>query len=185
MRVIAGRYGGRHLKVPPGRDTRPTGERVREALFSVLGAAVVDARVADLFAGTGALGLEALSRGAASVDFYENGRQAAVVLRSNMAALGLGAEARLITATLPRGVGPGPSWDLVLLDPPWGKQLAEQTVARVVALGRLAPGALVVVEERAGAHPDAAFWATLGLALEDARTYGDTALQLLRWPASP
>lgn len=184
MRIIAGRFGGRHLKAPTGSDTRPTTDRVREALFSVLGPVVRGARVADLFAGTGALGLEALSRGAASVDFYESRSQTIAVLRSNVAALGVGDDVQVITAPLPRGIKPGPPWDLVLADPPWGKQLAAPPLVRAIELGRLAPGALVVVEERRGEQLAAASWLACGLALEDERVYGDTSLQLLRF-ASP
>ncbi|TNF25489.1 MAG: 16S rRNA (guanine(966)-N(2))-methyltransferase RsmD [Deltaproteobacteria bacterium] len=182
MRIIAGRFGGRHLKVPTGRDTRPTSDRVREALFSVIGDAVRGARVADLFAGTGALGLEALSRGAGAVDFYESGRPALAVLRANVAALGAQDEVRVVVAPLPRGLKAGPPWDLVLIDPPWGKQLAGPTLGHALAVGRLAPGGLVVVEERRGQQPPAAYWRELGLALEDERVYGDTTLQLLRVP---
>lgn len=183
MRVIAGRFGGRHLKVPTGQDTRPTTDRVREALFSVLGPIVRGARAADLFAGTGALGLEALSRGAVSVDFFESRSQALTVLRGNVAALGVADEVSVVSSPLPRGIKPGRAWDLVLVDPPWGKRLAAPALARAIELGRLASGALVVVEERRGEQPDAAYWLGFGLVLEDERVYGDTSLQLLRFPA--
>jgi 16S rRNA (guanine966-N2)-methyltransferase len=183
VRVIAGRFGGRHLKVPPGQDTRPTTDRVREALFSVLGLAVRGARVADLFAGTGALGLEALSRGAVSVDFFESRSQALAVLRGNVATLGVADEVSVVSSPLPRGIKPGRPWDLVFADPPWGKRLAAAPLERAIALERLAPGALAVVEERRGEQPDAAYWRGIGLVLEDERVYGDTSLQLLRLPA--
>jgi len=182
VRIVAGRYGGRRLEAPAGRDTRPTGEGVREALFSVLGPAVVGARVADLFAGTGALGLEALSRGAEFVDFFDSGRVAIATLRRNIATLGAEAQTRLITAPLPRGIGMGAAWNLVLLDPPWGQGLGVAAVARLVASGRLAPGALVVAEDRRGAQPPTAAWRELGLSVEDARDYGDTSLVFLRAP---
>lgn len=184
MRIIAGRFGGRNLKAPTGRDTRPTTDRVREALFSVLGDAVRGSRVADLFAGTGALGLEALSRGAASVDFYESRSQTLAVLKQNIVTLGVGDEVAVIAAPLPRGIKEGAPWDLVLIDPPWGKGLAGPTLTRAVERGRLAAGGLVVVEERRGQQPAAAYWRGVGLTLEDERLYGDTTIQLLRVPAA-
>ena len=183
MRIVAGLFGGPRLEGPPGLSIRPTGEQFFEGLFRVLGATTVGARVADLFAGTGALGLEALSRGAATVDFFESGRQAGAVLRRNIAALGVEAVTAVHGAPLPRGLSAGTPWDLVLLDPPWGQQLAEPAVVRLVATGRLAPSALVVVEERRGAQPAPAAWRALGLDLEDARDYGDTSLVWLRVPA--
>ncbi len=180
MRIVAGRLRGRRLKAPSGRGTRPTGERVREALFSLLGpGAVVDAAVADLFAGTGALGLEALSRGASHVDFYECGRSASATLRANIASLDATARARVVGTPLPRGLCAGSAYDLVLIDPPWRKALALPAVQRLLALERLAPAGLVVVEEARGAHPEAATWEAHGLTVVDQRAWGDTAVQLL------
>lgn len=179
LRLVAGRLGGRRISAPRGRDTRPTGERVREALFNVLGERVVGARVADLFAGSGALGLEALSRGAAWVDFYESGRAAQAALRGNIAALGVAAECAVVKGALPESLAPGPAYDLALLDPPWGQGLAGPAVARLAKLGRLAADAVVVVEARWGAADDAAAWAAAGLEVADRRRYGDTGLTLL------
>ncbi|HVY44643.1 MAG TPA: 16S rRNA (guanine(966)-N(2))-methyltransferase RsmD, partial [Minicystis sp.] len=123
MRVIAGALGGRRLVAPPGRATRPTSDRVREAVFSALGD-VEGAVVLDLFAGTGALGIEALSRGAAHATFVENARASLAALRENLAALGLGATSSVIAQPAARAVAslagaPGPAFDLVLVDPPY------------------------------------------------------------------
>lgn len=179
MRIVAGRLGGRRIEAPSGRDTRPTSERVREAVFSVLGGEVVGADVADLFAGTGALGLEALSRGARRVDFFESGRQGSAALRRNIAALGVAGESRVVTAPLPRGLGGGP-WTLVFVDPPWGRGLGEAAIDRLLAAGLLAPDGLVVFEERARGLPEASRWGPAGLIEVDRRRYGDTEIALLR-----
>ncbi|MCA9515344.1 MAG: 16S rRNA (guanine(966)-N(2))-methyltransferase RsmD [Myxococcales bacterium] len=182
MRIVAGRFGGRRLHVPAGRDTRPTGERVREALFSILGDAVAGARVADLYAGTGALGLEALSRGAAQVDLYESGRPALAVIARNVGELGCDGEVAVVRVPLPRGLGAGPAYGVVLCDPPWGKQLGEAAIDRLLAVGRLAPGGLVVLEEAQGKLPAAAWWEARGLLVDDERRYGDTAIAIARRP---
>ena len=121
MRVIAGSARGVPLTAPRDRATRPITDRVKETLFGILGERVPDARVVDLYAGSGAIGIEALSRGAASVDFVERARGALVVLRANLAATHLAADARVHGAAVDRFLaepGHGP-WDLALLDPPY------------------------------------------------------------------
>jgi 16S rRNA (guanine966-N2)-methyltransferase len=180
-RIVAGSAGGRPLRVP-ARGTRPTSERVREALFSRLAhlGAVDGARVLDLYAGSGALGLEAASRGAARVVLVEASRDAAATCRRNAADLGLGDRVAVVTGTVEGALarlagraGPGP-FDLVLLDPPY--DLAEDALAAVLAglvPPVLATGAVVVVE-RARRSPEPRWPATL--APGGARTYGDTAL---------
>lgn len=180
MRVIAGRFGGRTLTAPRGLATRPTSDRVREALFSALGP-VAGAAVLDLFAGTGALGIEALSRGADRATFIENARPALAVLRDNLASLGLADHTQVIAQPVERalaasGLGrlEGP-WDLVFLDPPYAK-LAEvpAAVAWLVHGGALAEAARVVVEH---ASRDAAPELP-GLKPRPSRTYGDTAITI-------
>src|SRR5215204_512227 len=148
MRVIAGAYGGRRLQAPPGTDTRPTADRVREALFSILGARVEGARVLDLFAGSGALGLEALSRGAAQVTFVESAPAALAALRANLAALGAGAEVVRADAlrwlhAASRGAR---QYDLVFLDPPYRRAAELGAPLSDPLPAVLAPGALVVAE---------------------------------------
>jgi len=181
MRVIAGRYGGRRLSPPEGSATRPTADRVREAVFSMLTAAgALDAaRVLDLFAGSGALGIEALSRGAATATFVELDEAARRVLEANLAALGLEAPVARVRAGdaiawLAAAAGAGERFDLVLLDPPYA-------LAAVLgpALGRpldrvLEPGAWVVCES------DRRSPLELELVLDRERRYGDTLIRIYR-----
>ncbi len=159
-RIIAGAWRGRRLGAPPGLSTRPTAERVRQALFDMLAharwggrAAIEGARVLDAFAGTGALGLEALSRGAAEAVFLERESAALAVLRANIAACGTGPRARVLAGDVlaaPSGAACG----LVFLDPPYGEGLIGPAVAHLAARGWIAPGTLVVAETgRAEAPP--------------------------------
>ena len=189
MRIIAGRHRGARLAALGAGDAaahlRPTSDRVRESLFNLLahgphGDPLEGARVLDLFAGTGALGLEALSRGAAGATFVENGRAALAILRENIAHLRLGETARILArdATAP-GPNPGAPADLVFLDPPYARGLGERALAAASAGGWLAPGALIVWEEGAAITPPA------GLTLLDSRRYGDTMISILRASAAP
>jgi 16S rRNA (guanine966-N2)-methyltransferase len=178
MRVVAGRLGGRRLRAVPGEATRPTSDRVREALFSVVGERVVGARVLDLFAGTGALAIEALSRGAASAVLVEQAPRAIAVIRANLEALDLGRVAtvrRTKAEAYLRTQRDGP-FDLVFLDPPYaiGVGVLAGLLARLER-GALAPGALVAVESSARAEPPP--WPA-GLHPDSPRRYGDTALHL-------
>jgi 16S rRNA (guanine966-N2)-methyltransferase len=174
MRVVAGAYGGRRISAPPGAGTRPTSDRVREALFSILGARVDGARVLDLFAGSGALGIEALSRGAGSAEFVDAHPLAVRVVRGNLARLG--AEARVHRSDalqwLRAASRAGAQYDLVFLDPPY--RLAER-LGSGLADGLpavLAPGAVVVAESDRRAP------LALGLPLQDERRYGDTLIRI-------
>jgi len=184
-RIVAGSVGGRVLTVPRA-GTRPTSERVREALFSRLEHldAVDGARVLDLFAGSGALGLEAASRGAAAVTLVEAARSAADVCRRNVAALGLAGVVVVATERAERFVERPvtASWDLVLVDPPY--DLAEADLAAVLAglTGALASGAVVVVE-RSTRAPEPAWPA--GLHRFDSRSYGETAVWFAEPDATP
>ncbi len=175
-RIIAGAAGGRRIAVPPA-GTRPTSDRVREALFSALAVdpGLDGAAVLDLCAGSGALGLEALSRGAAHALFVESDRRAAGVLRRNVAALALpGAVVRTATAATVLGAPADRGYDLVLVDPPYATPDAE--VARWLtaahAHGWLAAGAVVVVER---ARTGAFAWPPPLVAVRE-RRYGDTVL---------
>lgn len=180
MRVIAGRYGGRRLKAPRGRTTRPTSERVREAVYGMLGS-VQGARVLDLYAGSGAMGIEALSRGAHSVVFIERDPAAAAVLSGNLAALGLGAEqARVSRAEVGIALGRAErreeTYDLVLIDPPYGRAPAQESLLADRLAGVLAAGARVVVESDRRAPLRLRL--ETGLALERERRYGDTTIAI-------
>jgi 16S rRNA (guanine966-N2)-methyltransferase len=185
-RIVGGSVGGRRLVVPAGRGTRPTSDRVREALFAALDARcdLPGARVLDLYAGSGALGLEAASRGATSVVLVESGREAVASARRNVTALGLpgvtvvAAPVRRFLERAPdhgsAGAGPAAA-DLVLLDPPYS--LAEVELAQVlealVGGGWLAPAA-VVIAERSRRTPEPTWPAGLGRV--DERRYGETTL---------
>ena len=178
MRIIAGQWRGRPLVAPPGEATRPTSERAREALFSMLVSRVGDfagLRVADLFAGTGALGLEALSRGAAHATFVESDRAAVTALKANIAKCGADA-ATTVLAQPVQAIGRAPApFDLILLDPPYGEGRALAALARLVENGWVAPHALVSVET--GAKEDLA---PPGFTLDAARKHGKARLHLFR-----
>ena len=186
MRIVAGRHRGRALQAPPGDAVRPTSDRAREALFNILahgrfgnggdGPAYAGASVLDAFAGTGALGLEALSRGAAEAFFLESDRAALAVLRRNVEALGETARARIVPADAtnpPRAQKP---CGLVFLDPPYRGGLAQPALAALAAAGWIAPDALCVVE--AAAKED--FAPVAGFDRLDDRTYGAARLIFLR-----
>jgi 16S rRNA (guanine966-N2)-methyltransferase len=183
MRIVAGRFRGTPLAAPPpgDRTIRPTADRVRESLFNLLahhpGAPIPGARVLDLFAGTGALGLEALSRGAAGAVFVERSPKAAALIEANLARLRLGPEARLLRRDATRlGANPGAPATLAFLDPPYGRGLGERALAAALAGGWLAPRAFIVWEESAAILPPP------GLTLVQTRRYGDTMISLFRAP---
>jgi 16S rRNA (guanine966-N2)-methyltransferase len=174
MRVIAGIAKGRRLLAPRGGGTRPMMDRAREGLFSSLGDAVAGARVLDLYAGSGSLGLEALSRGAAAAVFVERGRPALAALRANVAAVGLGGE--VVAGDVDAYLGREPGlFDLAFVDPPYAVPLAsvEQTLGGLVRL--LAVGGTVVLHRRAGEG----LTPPPGLAVADRRRYGDTEITRL------
>jgi 16S rRNA (guanine966-N2)-methyltransferase len=181
-RIIAGAHGGRTLRTPPGSGTRPTSDRVREALFSALDArdAVRGSHVLDLYAGSGALGLEAVSRGARSAVLVESDRRAAATITANVRTLGLDAvrvRTSTVAAALAADPGPDEAADLVLVDPPY--DVPEEALAAVLerlGAGWLAPGGLVVVE-RSSRSPEPA-WPD-GLERDGrARRYGETTVWL-------
>jgi len=181
VRVIAGRFRGHPLRAPAGARTRPTADRVREALFALLGD-LAGQRVLDLFAGTGALGIEALSRGAAHATFVEAFRPARAALGQNLARLGLGDVATVLPLRVERArallLAAAP-FDLVFADPPWSRlEAACAATACAIAPPVLAPRGVVVVEHPTRAPAGAL--AVLGAAPFDRRTYGDTTLSLFR-----
>ena len=182
MRIIGGSHRGRALasvgKGDAAAHLRPTTDRVRESLFNLIenggyGGPVAGAKVLDLFAGTGALGLEALSRGAAQALFVENGRKAQALVQKNIDSLGFSGAA-LFRRDATR-LGPAlAAFDLVFLDPPYGKGFGERAIASALSGGWIAAGALVVWEEAAPPALPA------GLRLTDQRRYGDTWITLAR-----
>ena len=187
MRIVGGRFRGRTLLAPKSQAIRPTADRLRESLFNILAHAyddpVTDARVLDLFAGTGALGLEAMSRGAAFALFVDDAAEARALIRGNVDALGLGGATKIYRRDATR-LGPVETlapFTLAFLDPPYGKGLAEQAFTAALAGGWLAPDARLVVEEAA----DAGFTPPPGFVELERRAYDDTQFVFLRTAINP
>ncbi|HEY6200479.1 MAG TPA: 16S rRNA (guanine(966)-N(2))-methyltransferase RsmD [Candidatus Binatia bacterium] len=181
MRVIAGQARGRRLRTPKGRELRPTADRVKEALFNILPHDLTGRRVLDLFAGTGNLGLEALSRGAASAVLVDIARPATAVIEENVQTLGYGASARVVTAPVFKAVRSlarsGERFDLILLDPPYERGLAGEALKEIAKEGVLAEDGVVVAEHSVRDRLEEKYGA---LVLTDRRRYGDTALSFYR-----
>jgi 16S rRNA (guanine966-N2)-methyltransferase len=182
MRVVGGRLRSRPIAGPKGQGLRPTADRLRESLFNILahayGDPIANARVLDLFAGTGALGIEAISRGASYALFVDDGVEARALLRDNTQSLGLGGVTRIFRrdATKLGPAHPLEPFSLAFLDPPYGKGLAEKALNAARDGGWLAPEALIVVEEAT----DAAFKAPEGFVELERRQYDDSELIFLR-----
>ena len=184
MRIVAGKHRGAALATPAAGSLaiRPTSDRLRESVFNILEHGYDDvfdgARVMDVFAGTGALGFEAMSRGAKTCLFVEEAAEARGLIRRNQETLGLMGQTRIFRrdATSMGSIGPAEPYTLAFLDPPYGKGLAEKALASLITGGWLAPGALVVIEEAAKAEvalPD-------GLEALDRRLYGETQVIFVR-----
>jgi 16S rRNA (guanine966-N2)-methyltransferase len=182
MRVVAGRLRGRNIAAPKSQGIRPTADRLRESLFNILahgyGDPITDARVLDLFAGTGALGIEALSRGAAFTLFIDDGAEARALLRENVETLGLGGTSKVYRrdATTLGPAHPMQRFGLVFADPPYRQGLAEKALASAREGGWLTADALLVVEEAA----DANFKAPDGFEEIERRAYDDTEFVFLK-----
>jgi 16S rRNA (guanine966-N2)-methyltransferase len=183
MRVVAGRFRGRALVTPEDMSIRPTSDRVRESVFNILahgieGFSLAGARVIDLFSGTGALGIEAVSRGAAYCLFVEEAAEARALIRRNVEALGLTGETRIFRrdATDLGPAGNMEPYGLAFLDPPYCKGLGEKALSGLAEGNWLTPGAVCVLEERAGAN------LSIPPPFEqlDTRTWGDTEVRFLR-----
>ncbi len=186
MRVVGGRLRGRNIAAPKSQAIRPTADRLRESLFNILTHAYDDpitgARVLDLFAGTGALGIEAVSRGASFTLFVDDGAEARALLRENVETLGLGGTTKVYRrdATRLGPVSPMTAFSLVLLDPPYGKGLAEASLVSARDGQWLTPDAVVVVEEATDA-----FRTPEGYEELDRRDYDDTQFTFLRPLSTP
>jgi 16S rRNA (guanine966-N2)-methyltransferase len=188
VRIIGGRHRGLTLAaLGPDPGLRPTSDRVRESLFNLLAHGPYGdppppegRRVLDLLAGTGALGLEAISRGALHATFVERGARALALLRRNVALLAAEDATRIVARDATRlGRNAGDPFDLVFLDPPYARRLGESAIAAALAGGWIAPGALVVWEEAVSPHPPP------GLTPIDSRRYGDTMIAIFRSTALP
>jgi len=179
MRVVAGVAKGLRLDVPPGREVRPTADRVREAMFSSLGARVRGASVLDLFGGSGALGIEALSRGAALAVIVELHKRTAEVIAANLARTGLGERARLVRGdalrAIPMLAAERLAFDVVFLDPPYAGDLAARALEAVLDRGLLAPEGVAVVEH----DKRRPFVGPASVCVLAEKTYGDTAVTYL------
>ena len=183
MRIIGGEKRGSTIRTPRGQGTRPTTDRVREAMFNIIAHGkdmppLAGARVLDLFAGSGALGLEALSRGATFTLFVDTDTAARAAMRDNLVRLGLQGRGKIWRrdATKMGRCTPMKPFDIVFLDPPYGHGLARQALASLAEGGWLVPGALAVVEESARSP----FTPPQGFSLLDERSYGDTVVRFLR-----
>ena len=186
MRIVSGEFRGKAIVTPPGERTRPTSDRARQAVFNILEHAawspgVRDLRVIDLFAGSGALGFEALSRGAAFCLFVETDELARGAIRQNVDSMGLFGRTRVhrrdATDLGTRPGADGPAFDLAFLDPPYGKGLGEQALARLATGGWLVDGA-VVMFERGSDEPD---FEVAGFEKLDARDYGAARVHFLKF----
>ncbi len=182
MRIVGGRFRGRGISAPEGRATRPTTDRVREAVFNILehadfAPALDGARVLDGFAGSGALGLEAASRGARFVLFVETDAKARGIIRANVEALGLSGNTKIWRRDVTRmgRCAPMKPFDVVFLDPPYGRGLGTAALKALSEGGWMQAGALAVVEEEARSPLEL----PAGFTLADRRTYGDTAVHFL------
>lgn len=185
MRIVGGEFGGRVLAAPKSNAIRPTSERTRESLFNILAHSYPQTlpgrRVLDLFAGTGAVGLEALSRGARTALFVENSVAGRALLHANIETLGLTGRAKVFRrdATVLGAAGTIEPFDLVFADPPYGKGLGGRALRAAAAGGWLRQGALAVLEERADIAPELG----AGLHHEESRRFGDTCIHFFRYVA--
>ena len=179
LRIVAGRAGGRRIDVPPGTGTRPTSDRVREAVFNALESldAVEGARVLDAFAGSGALGIEALSRGAGHATFADTDPQAIEVVRRNLGALDLASDATVVARAAERSLAPSGPFDLVLLDPPYAYDGWDDLLAAVAAV-LSSDGVVVIESDRDVPLPP-------GLVGIKSKTYGGTVVQFAAATGAP
>ena len=184
MRIVAGQARGRRLTVPKGRKVRPTADRVREALFSTIGSRVSNARVLDLFAGTGALGLEALSRGAASAVFVEKSKSVRAILERNIEDLGFESEAKVVPGDARSALRvlekDKAKFDVVFLDPPYAGDLLEMTLNALGAPGLLDRNAVIIAEHPRGEKP----LLPKSLRIVVTKSYGGTDLSIVEHSGS-
>ena len=182
MRIVAGKLRGRRLQAPRDQSIRPTTDRNRESLFNVLShhwPQHLRGKVLDVFAGTGALGLEALSRGASCCVFMEKNRQGLALIEDHVAAFGLTDQARIVRAdaTRPGSADPWAPFDLIFADPPYGRGLGEKAIRALADQGWIADQAIVVLEEKRGHLPEI----LPGFDMLDQRDSGDTSIGMYKY----
>jgi 16S rRNA (guanine(966)-N(2))-methyltransferase RsmD len=180
MRVISGTSKGRKLATPRSEGLRPTSDRVKESLFNILGRKIEGKRLLDLFAGTGNLGIEALSRGAERVLFVEKGKQALGLIQKNLSLCGMEGKSEIIPKDVSRAIGilkqRGESFDLILMDPPYGKGLVRQTLMKLFEQEIHHEVSILVIEhDRREPLPET----TPGWNLVRQRKIGDTVISFL------
>jgi 16S rRNA (guanine(966)-N(2))-methyltransferase RsmD len=178
MRVIAGALKGRRLRTPTWAGLRPTSDKLRETLFNLLAPAVAGARVLDGYAGTGAVGIEAISRGASEVTFVEHDRRAQALIAKNAADCGIAEGYAIIGSTVLHAIETlrdGPAFDIVFLDPPYASDIHDvlQTVGAIVK----EDGIVIVEHARRSQPPDAA----AGLKRTREVRSGDSSLSIYAW----
>jgi 16S rRNA (guanine966-N2)-methyltransferase len=186
MRVISGRMKGRKLSALPGPTVRPTADRVKEAMFSILAHKPVAANVLDLFAGSGALGIEAISRGACSAVFLDRSPAVLKILRQNLNLCNIGARATVVQWDIQKNLNclttfPHP-FDLIFMDPPYGQALVAKTIKHLINSEFLSDNATIVAEHEPGMEidlPDTA------LTLSDNRRYGSNQLSFIEYHRRP
>lgn len=178
LKIIGGEFGGRKLLTLPDFKTRPTANRMREALFNILAFDIKGRLVLDLFAGSGALGLEALSRGAAGATLVESDRKACEIIAKNINICKAGERARLLCRPVERLQNTGECYDLVLMDPPYGGQLVDGTLRLLAAGGLLRPQATLVAEHETGYAPS---YDTNDYRLVQSRVYGKGTLSFYKY----
>lgn len=181
VRIITGACKGRRLKIPPNWPGRPTADRVKEALFNILAPVLAGSKFLDLFAGSGNVGIEALSRGAEAAFFVEKDRRAVKTIFENLAALSLSAEARVLPqdvfAAIKRLAKKGERFDLIFLDPPYERRLEQPVLEQIARHGLLKPGGIIIVESsKREVLPSRIH----NLVLERQEKYGDTMLTFFR-----
>jgi len=178
MRIVGGELKGRSIKVPKSRDIRPSTEKIRAAIFSVLGGDIDGARVADLFCGSGALGLEALSRGASYALFIDNLPAAAAAVRKNL--LDLGADSRCAVRMMDVfHIRPGffEKISIIFADPPYGQEHGDRLIS-LLCLKKIASGGILVLEHESGWNYDGQ-----DLKILKRLDFGDSSVSFFRLPA--
>jgi 16S rRNA (guanine966-N2)-methyltransferase len=180
VRIISGAFKGRRLVAPTGLATRPTADRIKESLFNIISGRIRDKQVLDLFAGTGALGLEALSRGATHAVFIDHAKAALSTIRENISKLRVGDRTRVIQWDIARGLNclasDPATFDLVFMDPPYETDCVVRALGALIASGALAPGALIVIEHSAREPLD---FPVGQVAVTDQRRFGKTLVTFM------